>query len=107
MAPAAYAEYSTQIQGLLFLGFAFGAVISELLCSGRLSDMICARLALRNNQLRTPEMRLWLVYLGVILGAVGPVLWGLSVDYGWHWMVDEVALFLRKTWRSTHPEFIC
>lgn len=65
--PAAYAQYSPQIQGLLFLGLILGTLLSEIFCSGRLSDFIVAKLARRNNNIRVAEMRLWLAYPAALL----------------------------------------
>lgn len=96
MEPAAYANYSLQVQGLLFISLLVGVVAAEVLCSGRLSDRIMAILAKRNNNQRVPEMRLWLGYPAAIISAVGLLLWGLSVDNHWHWMVGQVAFFLCK-----------
>lgn len=69
MIPAAYAQYSPQIQGLLFIGLLLGTVFSEIFCSGALSDYIVARLARKNNGVRVPEMRLWLAYPAILLTA--------------------------------------
>lgn len=96
MEPAAYANDSLQIQGLLFIGMFVGVIAAEVLCSGRLSDRIMAILAKRNNNQRVPEMRLWLGYPAAIISAIGLLLWGLSVDYHWHWVVGQVAFFLCK-----------
>ncbi|KAL8931080.1 MAG: hypothetical protein Q9208_000183 [Pyrenodesmia sp. 3 TL-2023] len=57
MIPAAYVQYSPQIQGLLFLGLLLGTLFSEIFMSGRLSDYIVTRLAKQNNGVRLPEMR--------------------------------------------------
>lgn len=69
MIPAAYVQYSPQIQGLLFLGLLLGTIFSEIFCSGTLSDYIVARLARKNNGVRVPEMRLWLAYPAILLTA--------------------------------------
>ncbi|KAL8989857.1 MAG: hypothetical protein Q9169_008265 [Polycauliona sp. 2 TL-2023] len=71
MIPAAYVQYSPQIQGLLFIGLLLGTWVSELFASGRLSDYIVVKLARRNNGVRLPEMRLWLAYPAALLTAVG------------------------------------
>ena len=57
MIPAAYVQYSPQIQGLLFLGLLLGTLFSEIFMSGRLSDFLVAKLAKKNNGVREPEMR--------------------------------------------------
>ncbi|PLB44313.1 putative MFS transporter [Aspergillus steynii IBT 23096] len=94
MMPAAYASYTPLIQGLLFLGLLLGTVLSEILVSGRLSDALMRRLTRRNAGVRVPEMRLWMVYPAMVATGVGLVVWGVSVQRGWHWGVGQVGLFL-------------
>lgn len=86
---------SEYLPRLLYIGLIAGTLLSEVLCSGRLSDRIVVRLARSSpdNQ-KTPEMRLWLAYPGAVLTGVGMVVWGISVDRGYHWMVGQVALAL-------------
>lgn len=67
MVPAAYASYTPLIQGLLFLGLFLGTVVSEIGCSGRLSDFIVERLSRKNDNIRLPEMRLWLAYPAILI----------------------------------------
>ncbi|KAJ5563416.1 hypothetical protein N7535_008580 [Penicillium sp. DV-2018c] len=93
MIPAAYATYSSLIQGLLFLGLLLGTVVSEVCCSGRLSDYIVNKLSKRNGNIRVPEMRLWLAYPAMLLTAIGLIIWGISIDQNYHWMVGQVAFF--------------
>ncbi|KAM3424476.1 hypothetical protein BST61_g6480 [Cercospora zeina] len=92
--PVAYATYSPQIQGLLFIGLIVGTLLSEMLCSGRLSDWLVAKLAARANSSKTPEMRIWLLYPAAISTSVGLVIWGVSIDRNYHWMVGQVAFAL-------------
>lgn len=69
MFPVAYAQYSPQIQGLLFLGLIIGTLISELFFSGALSDKIVLKAAKANNGIRTAESRLWLAYPAALLAS--------------------------------------
>ncbi|KAL1860744.1 hypothetical protein VTK73DRAFT_7189 [Phialemonium thermophilum] len=92
--PLAYEKYSPQIQGALFLGLLVGVLFAELFCSGHASDKLMMYLAKRNNNERVPEMRLWLGYPACVLSAIGCILWGISVDRNWHWMVGQVAFFI-------------
>lgn len=94
MLPSAYVQYTPQIQGLLFLGLILGTLLSEILCSGTLSDRLIIRLSIRRGVPRTPEMRLWLVYPAVTSSTVGIILWGISIDRSFHWIVGQVAFFL-------------
>jgi len=97
MIGAAYIDYTPLIQGLLFIGLLLGTVFSEVFCSGTLSDWIVARLAKKNGGVRVAEMRLWLAYPAILLTAIGLIVWGISVDKGYHWMVGQVAFFLCKS----------
>lgn len=72
MLPAAYAQYTPLIQGLLFLGLLLGTLFSEIFCSGRLSDYIVATLAKKNSNVRVAEMRLWLAYPAILITASKP-----------------------------------
>lgn len=92
--PAAYVQYSPQVQGLLFIGLLLGTIFSEVFMSGRLSDAVVARLAVRNGGVRVAEMRLWLAYPAALLSGIGLTLWGISIDKGYHWIVGQVAFFL-------------
>ncbi|KAI9809782.1 MAG: hypothetical protein M1825_000215 [Sarcosagium campestre] len=92
--PVAYIQYTPQIQGLLFLGLILGTLVSEIACSGRLSDIIVLRLAKKNDGIRVAEMRLWLAYPAALLSAIGLIIWGVSVDKGYHWIVGQIAFFL-------------
>lgn len=94
MLPAAYLDYTPQIQGLLFIGLLLGTLFAELFLGGRLSDYVCAKLAKKNGGVRIPEMRLWLIYPAGILSGIGLIIWGISVDKGYHWIVGQVAFFL-------------
>jgi MFS family permease len=94
MLPAAYVDYTPQIQGCLFIGLLLGTLFAEVFLGGRLSDYVCARLAKQNGGLRIPEQRLWLIYPAGVLSAVGLIIWGISVDKAYHWMVGQVAFFL-------------
>ncbi|KAL0942734.1 major facilitator superfamily transporter [Colletotrichum truncatum] len=106
MIPVAYADYSPQTQGtdggqpsdfgrsLFFIGLIVGTLISEIFFSGKLSDWLVVKLAKRNDGTKTAEMRLWLAYPAAILTAVGLIVWGVSIDKGYHWMVGQVAFAL-------------
>lgn len=94
MLPAAYLDYTPQIQGLLFIGLLLGTLFAEIFLGGHLSDIVCTRLAKRNGGVRIPEMRLWLIYPAGLLSALGLIIWGISVDKAYHWMVGQVAFFL-------------
>jgi hypothetical protein len=41
-------------------------------------------------------MRLWLAYPAAILTAIGLIVWGISIDREYHWMVGQVAFALCK-----------
>lgn len=41
-------------------------------------------------------MRLWLAYPAALLTSVGLIIWGISIDKAYHWMVGQVAFALCK-----------
>jgi hypothetical protein len=92
--PDAYINDSPQTQGLLLIGLLVGLLFAEVVCSGNPSDKLMSYLAKKNGGVREPEMRLWLGYPAAVISSVGLVLWGVSVDKNWHWMVGQVAFFL-------------
>jgi len=91
--PAAYVQFSPQIQGLLFIGLILGTLISEICFSGTLSDWLMKKLSSPTNP-RRPEMRLYTIYPAVTLSSIGLILWGISIDKSYHWIVGQVAFFL-------------
>lgn len=107
MLPAAYVDYSPQIQGLLFIGLLLGTLFAEFALGGKLSDIICARLAKRNGGVRIPEMRLWLIYPAGLLTSIGLIIWGISIDKAYHWMVGQVAFFLFAAGIQTGNTIVC
>lgn len=103
MGPVAYAQYSTQTQGLLWLGLISGTVTIEIVCSGRMLDNLASRLSKSNNDIMTPAIYLWLAHPAALLGTGGCILWGLSIDRHWHFMVGELALFICKNGKARLP----
>lgn len=96
MIPVAYATYSPQTQGLFFIGLIVGTLISEIFFSGSLSDWLIVKLSKRPGATRNPEMRIWLVYPAAILSAVGLIIWGISIDRNYHWIVGQVSFAFCK-----------
>lgn len=94
--PVAYSQYPPPIQGLLFIGLILGTLFSEIFFSGALGDRIARKLARANGGVRVAEMRLWPVYPAAVMSAVGLIVWGVSVDKGYHWIVGQVAFFWCK-----------
>ncbi|KAF8605322.1 MFS general substrate transporter, partial [Ceratobasidium sp. AG-I] len=97
MLPGAYPDYNPQVQGLLFLGFILGTLISEMLFSGGLSDYLVRRAARNNNGERIPEKRLLLYFPAALLTTIGLGLFGCTVHFNWHWFAAQVATFLIGT----------
>ena len=90
---------------LLYLGLIVGTLISEVFFSGTLSDRLVVRLAKSNNNKKTAEMRLWLAYPAAILTAIGLIVWGISIDKGYHFMVGQVAFAFCEFPRSSLLSF--
>jgi MFS family permease len=94
--PDAYIAYSPRIQGALLVGLLVGLLLAELVCSGHMSDRIMIILTKKNGGKRIPEMRLWLGIPAAVISAIGLLVWGLSVDKGWHWITGQIAFALCK-----------
>jgi Na+-transporting NADH:ubiquinone oxidoreductase subunit NqrD len=91
---------------LFFIGLIIGTLISEVFFSGSLSDFIVRKLAARNDGVKTPEMRIWLVYPAALLTAIGLIIWGISIDRGYHWIVGQVAFaFCKASPCLSQPSF--
>ncbi|GAB1519732.1 hypothetical protein RhiTH_002800 [Rhizoctonia solani] len=97
MLPGAYPDYNPQVQGLLFLGFILGTLISEMLFSGGLSDYLVQRAMQKTNGERVPEKRLLLWFPAALLTTIGLVLFGCTVQLNWHWFIAQIATFLIGT----------
>lgn len=67
--PAAYAQYSPAVQGLMFLGLLLGSWFAEVFYSGRMSDWIVQKLNRKHEGSQIAERRLWLVYPAAVLSA--------------------------------------
>jgi hypothetical protein len=65
---------------------------------GWLSDWDLARRTRNNGGVREPEMRLWLIIPGVILGTIGIVIYAVGAQGGWSW---PVILIIGTTVRRT------
>ncbi|KAF2431242.1 major facilitator superfamily transporter [Tothia fuscella] len=94
MIPVAYANYSPQIQGLFFIGLIVGTLFTEVFCSGRLSDWLVLKLAKKNGGVKVAEMRLLLAYPAATISAIGLIIWGISIDKNYHWIVGQISFFL-------------
>lgn len=105
MVPVAYANYSTIGQGLLFLGLIVGTLTAEILFSGWVGDRIVGKLSTGRGIARTPEMRIWLAYPGIIMFAAGLILWGSSIENSYHFMVGQVAFFMSMFY-TTHLDLL-
>ena len=65
--PAAYAQYSPPIQGLMFTGLLLGSLFAELVCSGKLSDQVVEWWTKRKGGIVVAESRLWLIHPAAVL----------------------------------------
>lgn len=54
------------------------------------------KLSARPGATKNPEMRIWLVYPAALLTAIGLIIWGVSIDRNYHWIVGQVAFAFCK-----------
>ncbi len=60
--------------------------------TGALGDIVVLRLARRNAGYKEPEMRLWILSLAFVYGAVGYFMYGWAASYGKSWVLIAVGL---------------
>ncbi|KAJ6601258.1 major facilitator superfamily domain-containing protein [Mycena vulgaris] len=79
-------NFSNAAVGLTNIPAIVGTV-SGCLFWGWFSDWDLARRTRNNGGVREPEMRLWPIFPGVILGSVGIVIYAVGAERGWSWPV--------------------
>jgi MFS family permease len=78
-------NWSAALVGCVYIGPMIGAAVASL-WSGNAADWIALRLATRNNGIREPEHRLWVLSVSGIMSAAGLVIWGVGASHGVHWV---------------------
>lgn len=78
-------NWSAAKVGCVYTGPIIGAAIASL-WSGNAADWIAIRLARRNNGVREPEHRLWVLLVSGIMSAAGLITWGVGAYYDAHWV---------------------
>jgi MFS family permease len=81
---APYNWSSAQV-GCVYAGPIIGAAVASL-WSGNAADWIAIRLARRNNGVREPEHRLWVLGASGMISAAGLMTWGIGAYHGVHWV---------------------
>ena len=81
---APYNWSSAQV-GCVYAGPIIGAAVASL-WSGNTADWIAIRLARRNNGVREPEHRLWVLGASGMISAAGLMTWGIGAYHGVHWV---------------------
>jgi MFS family permease len=78
-------NFSPAMVGVAYLSpFTFAGIAS--LWAGNMADWVALRLARRNNGIREPEQRLWVLLLSALLSSGGLILWGVGASRGLHFM---------------------
>ncbi|KAK0392282.1 hypothetical protein NLU13_1778 [Sarocladium strictum] len=76
--------------GLMLVGPFIGNALG-CLYAGLLGDWIGVFLAKRNNGVFEPEFRLWLLVFPSIVMGGGLILYGASIERGWHWIFPNIG----------------
>ncbi|KAF8204467.1 major facilitator superfamily domain-containing protein [Mycena galopus ATCC 62051] len=67
--------------------------VSGCLAWGWLSDWDLARRTRNNGGIREPEMRLWLILPGVVIGSIGIIIYAVGAQRGWPWPIILLNFF--------------
>ncbi|KAI4745995.1 MFS general substrate transporter [Aureobasidium sp. EXF-12298] len=78
-------RWSAAQVGCVYAGPIIGAAFA-CLWSGKIADSITLALARRNNGIREPEHRLWVLAVSGVVSAAGLVTWGVGAYHEVHWI---------------------
>ncbi|OCF54589.1 hypothetical protein L486_07721 [Kwoniella mangroviensis CBS 10435] len=78
-------DFSASAVGLVYFGPLVGSAVAAL-WSGWVGDRFTMWMTRRQNGVREPEYRLWLLTLNAIICPVGLILWGVGAAKNVHWM---------------------
>ncbi|KAK2037950.1 MFS general substrate transporter [Colletotrichum somersetense] len=78
-------NWSAALVGCVYVGPIIGAALASL-WSGNAADWIALQLARRNNGIREPEQRLWVLPVSGIISAAGLITWGVGAYHNVHWV---------------------
>jgi MFS family permease len=82
---AAPYNWTAALVGCVYTGPILGAGVASL-WSGNFADWIALRLARRNNGIREPEHRLWVLTASGIISSAGLIVWGVGAYHDVHWI---------------------
>ncbi|GKT49682.1 putative MFS-type transporter [Colletotrichum spaethianum] len=78
-------NWSAALVGCIYAGPIIGTAVASL-WSGNAADWITLQLARRNNGIREPEHRLWVLAVSGIISAAGLITWGVGAYHNVHWV---------------------
>jgi MFS family permease len=78
-------NWSAALVGCVYAGPIIGAAFASL-WAGNAADWIALQLARRNNGIREPEHRLWVLAASGIISAAGLITWGVGAYHDVHWV---------------------
>lgn len=78
-------KWSAALVGCVYTGPIIGAAVASV-WSGKAADWIALQLARRNNGIREPEHRLWVLAVSGIISAAGLITWGVGAYHHSHWV---------------------
>jgi MFS family permease len=78
-------NWSAALVGCVYTGPIIGAAVASF-WSGNAADWIALKLARRNNGIREPEHRLWVLAFSGVMSAAGLMTWGVGAYHEVHWI---------------------
>ena len=82
--------------GLCFIAALIGSGLG-IIFGGHLTDIVADYFTRRNHGVREPEFRLPAIAISCITAPLALILYGLGIQYQWHWIVPTLGLGLRKS----------
>jgi hypothetical protein len=84
---------SAEMSGLHYIACALGEIAGSQI-GGKAMDILYRRRSSRSNGEHAPEIRLYMVFPGALIGPLGLFLYGWAAQNSVHWVVVDIGIFI-------------